>query len=253
MNRQPDKLFRDKLQNYQTPASPETWKTISQNLHQKNHGFLWLKIAASILLLACAGALIFSGDAPRSARVISEKMVPPSDQKPEAAGKVIPEKSNPPAEKQARASTVTRPLVKARGKKAGIQGNPASVQELTKTSGEQVPAIAIAESENEIPETDPTTEQQSSETTGSSTEKINERAGRLTIVYSANEVNEKYLNKNTTAEATSEEKESSTFRKLIDKAYDLKHNQDPLGDLRQKKNEILALNFKSEKQRNEND
>jgi hypothetical protein len=42
------------------------------------------------------------------------------------------------------------------------------------------------------------------------------------------------------------------LRKLLDKAYDLKHNQDPLGDLRQKKNEIFALNFKNDKQRSEN-
>ena len=57
----------------------------------------------------------------------------------------------------------------------------------------------------------------------------------------------KYLNENALAEATSEEKKSSTLKKLLKKANDLKNNQDPFGDLRQKKNEILALNFKNEK------
>jgi hypothetical protein len=33
----------------------------------------------------------------------------------------------------------------------------------------------------------------------------------------------------------------------LQKASDLKSNQDPFGDLREKKNEILALNFKNEK------
>jgi hypothetical protein len=55
------------------------------------------------------------------------------------------------------------------------------------------------------------------------------------------------------AEATPELKKPSTLKKLLDKAYDLKHNQDAFGELRQKKNEILALNFKNEKQqRNQN-
>jgi hypothetical protein len=78
------------------------------------------------------------------------------------------------------------------------------------------------------------------------------KAKRLTIVFSAQEVNEKYLTKNAETEATSEEKESSTLKKVLDKAYDLTHNQDPIGELRQKKNEILAMNFKNDTQRNEN-
>jgi hypothetical protein len=74
----------------------------------------------------------------------------------------------------------------------------------------------------------------------------------ITLVYTVDEVNEKYLDKKSLAEATSADKKPSTLRKLLDKAYDLKHNQDPFGDLRQKKNEILAPNFKSEKQRSQN-
>jgi len=58
---------------------------------------------------------------------------------------------------------------------------------------------------------------------------------------------EKYLDKVALAEATSEEKKPSTFQKLLKKADDLKNNQDPFGELRQRKNEILALNFKNEK------
>jgi hypothetical protein len=65
-------------------------------------------------------------------------------------------------------------------------------------------------------------------------------------------VNAKYLDKKSLAEATSNEKKPSRLRKLLDKAYDLKHNQEPFADLRQKKNEILALNFKNEKQPSQN-
>jgi hypothetical protein len=40
--------------------------------------------------------------------------------------------------------------------------------------------------------------------------------------------------------------------KLLKKANNLTSNQDPLGELRQKKSEILALNFKNDKQRGQN-
>ncbi len=80
----------------------------------------------------------------------------------------------------------------------------------------------------------------------------NESPRNVTIVFTAEEVNEKYLAKNTEAQATPVGEETSGLRKLLDKAYDLKHNRDFLGELRQKKNEILAMNFKNDK-RTQND
>jgi len=74
----------------------------------------------------------------------------------------------------------------------------------------------------------------------------------MKIVITADE-SSKYLKKdfsaekNVLAQATSEEKKTSTFKKLLEKAEDLATNQDPLGDVRQMKDEILALNFKNEK------
>jgi hypothetical protein len=81
---------------------------------------------------------------------------------------------------------------------------------------------------------------------------VESKTSHISIVITATEADEKYLNKKSLADATSEEKKSSTLRKLLDTAYDLKNNQEPFGDLRQKKNEILALNFKSDKQRSQN-
>jgi hypothetical protein len=74
---------------------------------------------------------------------------------------------------------------------------------------------------------------------------------KITLVYTAKDV-EEYLDKKSLAEATSDSKKSSTLKKLLKKANDLTNNQDPFGELRQKKNEILALNFKNEKQRGQN-
>jgi hypothetical protein len=87
----------------------------------------------------------------------------------------------------------------------------------------------------------------SSETHIPKTEFNNEQETQnITLVYSAKEVDD-YLDKNALAQATSKDKKPSTLKKLLQKANDLKNNQDPFGELRQKKNEILALNFKNEK------
>ena len=78
-------------------------------------------------------------------------------------------------------------------------------------------------------------------------------AESVTIVFSAEEVNQKYLAKRPDADATPVAKETSGLKRLLDKASDMKNNQDLLGELRQKKNEILAMNFRNDKQNTEND
>ena len=72
------------------------------------------------------------------------------------------------------------------------------------------------------------------------------KSSSITITITAEET-EKYLDKNAIAEATSKERKSSTFKKLLKKADELTSNQDPFGDLRGKKNEILALEFKNDR------
>jgi hypothetical protein len=90
------------------------------------------------------------------------------------------------------------------------------------------------------------TYEESSETYVKPAVETKEKASGITLTITVDEAN-KYLDKNALAQATSEERKSSTFKKLLKKANDLKSNQDPFGDLREKKNEILALNFKNEK------
>jgi hypothetical protein len=69
----------------------------------------------------------------------------------------------------------------------------------------------------------------------------------ITLTYTADEVNARFLKKELKADATSEENKSSGIQKLIGLAYDVKNDNNAFGDLRQKKNEILALNFRENK------
>ena len=70
---------------------------------------------------------------------------------------------------------------------------------------------------------------------------------RSNITYTAEEVNAKYLKKETATEATPEKKNTSGLQKVIDLALDLKNEGSVLGDIREKKNEWLSFNIPSNK------
>src|SRR5689334_10686778 len=54
MKQQPDKLFSDKLASYSRPAPTRAWDAIEAGLDKRSRKGLWLKLAASLLLLATA-------------------------------------------------------------------------------------------------------------------------------------------------------------------------------------------------------
>jgi hypothetical protein len=253
MNEQPDKLFHDKLYDYQRPVSSAAWKRIARKRKERN-SITRLRAAAAILLLAVAGFLLFPLSTKQSPTVIAEK------------NDVQENKSTPEGENHSPA--LQQPLSNERPKQIAPVAPGPEKKDIHRKVDKQ---------KNTPPQTKPSGNQEIIDATESVTlrgeseaEAIDDTAGdfprevassapsdhaerkTVTIVFSAEEVNEKYLNKSAVAEATPPVKETSTFMKLLDKAYDLKCNQDPLGELRQKKNEIFALNFSGERQRNEN-
>jgi len=68
-----------------------------------------------------------------------------------------------------------------------------------------------------------------------------------TISYSADMVNERFIKKECVAEATPEKKNASGLQRVIEKAIDLKNDESLIGDLREKKNEWLTINYPAKK------
>jgi ABC-type nickel/cobalt efflux system permease component RcnA len=60
MNQQPDKLFREKLEGFHKPAPTAAWNKIDAGLRKKNNKTIWLRVAASVLLVAVAAFLIWT-------------------------------------------------------------------------------------------------------------------------------------------------------------------------------------------------
>jgi hypothetical protein len=249
MNQQPDKLFREKLESLSRPAPVSAWSRVDAELNKKKDKGLWLKIAASLLVLAVAAVFLWTSPSAEQTtnRVAknplkTQKPVLKKEETPEQSVTILPEKEKQPT---ASVKKAVAPI-----KKKMKEAEPIPVLETT--SQEMIAEVLLSQEEkNELTENSiASAEKEEKETV--IVQNITEDVSGITLVYSAEEVNAKYLDKKSLAQATSGEKKPSTLRKLLDKAYDLKHNQDPFGDLRQKKNEILALNFRSEKQRSQN-
>jgi cytoskeletal protein RodZ len=256
MNQQPDKIFRDKLENYQQPAPPRAWDKIEAELEKKTHKGLWWKIAASLLLTAVVSYTLWIGmtkpDATQTATTTKPETGKPVQKGPSpttATAESTTPMVSPPAKKDPASAGVTleskrnrtipgahkTELPRQAEKKVAPESTDVAPDELTYTH-DVVNTVAVETS----------TPQPSAPVVAESSMPANAGPKKIVITITAAE-SEKYLDKVALAEATSDEKKPSTFQKLLKKADDLKNNQDPFGELRQRKNEILALNFKNEK------
>ncbi|HEX6224923.1 MAG TPA: hypothetical protein VFZ52_10960 [Chryseolinea sp.] len=239
-NQQPDNFFREKLANYHKPAPAGAWDRIESSLKKNETKFGWWKVAASLLLLTAIGYSIFWLQFSKSAEQ-------PIARKPLEVEK--PAGTNTRAENQAVADarpeqTVPATNEAAEKNSARKQAKPKPTRPFERKIADPEPAVAISLGETTARPEKPTTEANSHQVVTAAQSAEKSSSIKLTITA---EESEKYLNKNALAEATSKERKSSTFKKLLIKANELTSNQDPFGDLRVKKNEILALEFRNDK------
>lgn len=253
MSDQTDKLFRDKLHGYQRPVPSEAWSQVSANLsHRKN--LIWRRSAAAAIAVLCiAGVAIYplikanhteiaqpvENSATRTESPLISKLPEP---KPEKDAKTQESSITPPA--SAEETPAGRKPVSPK-KPASSAPSPTNID---KTS-EELPVIMTPEPESVAVISPP------GQTSGDENSEQVIASGRkhITIVFTQTEVNEKYLSKTHGSDATSSDQEPSRLKNMLEKAYDLTHNQDPIGNLRQKKNEILAMNFRKGKPDTQND
>lgn len=250
MSQQTDRFFRGKLHGYQKPMSPGAWERVARLIDRKNTFPQWMKIAASLLLMATVGLFVISpDDTPTEEMAMNtvgsnnngtpEETLTPSDPQAQISS---PENSVTPRTRRDGDAQTARPLPgrKPHGpatKAPGVNPLPATRETVAVISEDTPGALESPALAAEVKLTQEHADPQDTETKS------------VTLVYTAAEVNEKYLDKRYAVHATPEADKSSGLKKLLDKAHDLKNNQDPLGDLRQKKNEILAFNFRGDKQR----
>ncbi len=247
MNQQPDNFFREKLENYQKPAPTGAWDRIELNLKKNKNIYGWWKMAAaaSLLLLGTLGYLLWHHKVENPKQPMAQTSVKSQPSSPEIKKNKTQQAQDLPNHelKNDKGSTpeVTPLRKETPGKKDRSQNINIARDSEKKVTVPVEPQETTSDEINKVIDSSiPTVAQ-----TEHKVEPVS-KAQRITLKFSVDETNE-YLDKNTLAHATSDGKKSSAFKKLLKKANDLKSNQDPFGDLREKKNEILALNFKNEK------
>lgn len=261
MKAQIDKLFREKLAEQSLEAPLMAWSKIESNLPKKNNSFFWLKIAASFVLLMAAAILLWPGEQHTLFVVDNNKPTEKAiSNKLKEKEKIEKEKEVPQTEKAK--SNAAEKEEKTENKKS-VKPNNKPLQRKT-----SVPVINFSKQEqlvamNETHEPEKETHNTKENNTAIKTDPqpvvtITEPTAATTsnqqstiIVLAANDVS-KYLKHSEEADATTEEENTSSFRKLLDKASDLKNSESGLSELRQKKNEILALNFRNDKRERNN-
>jgi hypothetical protein len=250
MNQQPDKLFREKLEGYQKPAPASAWEKIAAAQSKKNDKWLWLKIAASIAFVAVIGYM--SWPEPKTENLSHESSTKPSEEKTSEQVPPVTEKMADvkieTTQPSANSDNPSTPVSKRKNIIKKMSPPKDDVQNLNVAETTKEETLPLQnDTKEDIASVETVTQPQIEDTSVAA----QPEPQKITLVYTAKDV-EEYLDKKSLAEATSDSKKSSTLKKLLKKANDLTNNQDPFGELRQKKNEILALNFKNEKQRGQN-
>lgn len=220
MNQQLDSLFKSKLGHNAVPAPNGAWNRIESGLNQSSNQKLWLKIAAGIALLATVSIVIIN-------TTTTEQSL--AQQPIELKDKIDETNTSPLLPHQPVSSTIHQVTISKRLKSA-IKSSIPEVHPVAEVQVEVIESVVLTETNDEV---------------------IAQPATGLTIVYSAEEVNSKYLLKTTEVEATLEQKKSSRLQKLAALAHNFS-NEDILGDLRDRKNELFALNFLDDKKEKKN-
>lgn len=238
MKQHPDALFREKLEQHTLTAPQNAWGRIEKKMPASRNTFFIWKVAAAILILLVSIALLIPSKTSNQSLTLSENR-PVENQKTEK----VEASAIPPAPKKKeyikRITTQTQQPVTEEPSTSFVELTPAeSFEILTEEKAEGIASLEVSAQpvdliEEEIePAAQPVV--------------VSDQA--TTIVLTATEVNTKYLRP---AQATSEAETTSSFRKLIDKATSFKNNTSGLAELRQKKNEMLALNTEKLRNRNE--
>ena len=237
MKQQPDNLFREKLEDFRMTAPANAWSRIETGLDKTSQKGLWLKIAAGLVLLSVATVLIWNSIKVNENNIVASQSV---TEKPE---QVLEEQPNTIGNNETANQTVvvqgdistsqkTKSVQKKTAKEKFNSSNSVSNEVAMATQVEPIAEASVAEvAQNIIP-----------------VESAETPAG-VYLSYSADEVNEKYLLKQPVDDATLEEKKPSRMQRLMAVAHNITTSDNGIGDLRQVKDEIFALNFIDEKKR----
>jgi hypothetical protein len=218
MNQQPDKLFRDKVADLKVNVPANAWSRVEANLDKKNKGVLWLKIAASLLIVALGVFYFMPKSQNGDVKIAVKKQEPKSLTPKQDIDKSVAPSTAVDDKQKSLSIKVNENKTGRTTKKLKPQRNREEKKIVEQPTTEQSIASTVETQSTESVAAPLIEEKVSSPVVA----QVENKPSHISIVITSTEADEKYLDKKSLAEATSEEKKSSTLRKLLDTAYDLK-------------------------------
>lgn len=255
----PDKLFRQGLEHFQKPAPGSAWERIESGLGRKSNRSLWMKIAAGLFLVIATTALFLQFNqndtaiAEASKLSITDTLETDStlaaatelQERGDRRQEAVDNQQSPVGSRDSiikressgvrrEALTQNKPSVdnyileydnSKKPKSSRLQTTVYSPQSAVSTQKTIPPDGSNVAVINDPVEkmTESKTASQATITNEISITEASSDSKRTNFTYSANEVNEKFLKKESTSEATPEKKNTSGLQKVIDLALDLKN------------------------------
>lgn len=220
MNLQPDKLFRDKLQHYQVVPPPSAWSRIDRNMRPSQRMAYWRVAAAVALLLVGTWYLVKWSTAPHQAVTHITPAKPRVEEI--VAQQAVPENagsSRPVGE------TFAMPAKPVRALRTATRRNAVRSGFAVPQAGQSVAVMAAEEQ--------PAEHQHAVHATGK------------TLYISLEEAQYFKITNTTAIHATRELKKPSRIQKFVELASVITMDDDIMGRLRERKDELLVRNIRS--------
>ncbi len=220
MNNKVDKFFKDKLGGHTLQPSAQAWEKVESHLSKKNKMAVWLRVAAAVALfgLLLFAALNWEGYTSKQNDIVEQK----SPQTPAPEPKVEAQVPAPQVAKQ------EAPKIESKPKTQVVEEEPVQIAEVVKEEEQTESPVAMNEPS-------PVTE-------------LTETAEKpVVIVYSLPTIRKKEA-----VEPVVAETKKTAIERVLEIAKDVKNSDSPLADLREKKDEIFALDFRKDKTKKQN-
>jgi hypothetical protein len=243
MSNKVDKLFKEKLEGHSLQPSAQAWEKLEAHLGKKNKIVLWTRVAAAVILL---GLLTFAGINWNSEvrRQESEVGSKESGVGSKESGVGSQESGVGSQESEVRRQEATNAVAEKR-KVTRKQGAEPKIA--TRVAEEAVEEIAIVPEEEVTHETQPGSQPDLTPHTSHPTPHtahLTPEKG-ITLTYSLPAVKKQEAPAEPVVAQVAEQKKTG-FERVIEIAKEVK-NGDALGELRQAKDDIFALDFKKDK------
>ena len=219
-----DKFFKEKLENHSIPPAQQSWEKVETKISKKNNLALVLRVAAAVLLAGLFVTVIINQAYQEKAPAVADN---------EAKNTEAPRAKNEEESPTKIQSTQDHSVVESHRKRVAKTHSEETSGKIIQPEATVTPDPVVL-----IPEEQLVAEVQPEPA----------RKKKLVLVYSLPTV----AKTTDPALVGPEEEKRSGLQKVMDVAMEVKSGDNPLGDLRQAKDELFAQGFRKDKDKSKN-